>query len=59
MEKISGYNISPWWQAGNAITRGLPADSDVPPPANTAWELKAKNSSVHTDVQEINYAKVD
>ena len=45
-------------QEGNAITRGLPTGNDVPPPKNEVWEQKAKDSSVQTEVKEINYAAV-
>jgi hypothetical protein len=45
-------------QAGSDITRNLPADSDVPPPPNSLLEEKARNSSVNTGLQEINYEKV-
>jgi len=43
-------------QAGNAITRGLPTGNDIPPPKNEVWEQKAKDSSVQTEVKQINYA---
>ena len=45
-------------QAGQFITRGLPADSDVAPPRNQAWEEKAKDSNVNTGISEINYSQV-
>jgi hypothetical protein len=45
-------------QAGADITRNLPADSDVPPAVNPILEQKARNSSVNTGINEINYEKV-
>jgi hypothetical protein len=45
-------------QAGADITRNLPADSDVPPAVNSILEQKARNSSVNTGINEINYEKV-
>jgi hypothetical protein len=45
-------------QAGSQITRNLPADSDIPPAVNPLLEKKAKNSSINTGINEINYDKV-
>ena len=36
----------------------MPTGNDVPPPKNEVWEQKAKDSSVQTEVKEINYAAV-
>lgn len=55
----SGDFLACWGeQAGQFITRGLPADSDVAPPKNKVWEDKAKDSSVNTGISEINYSQV-
>jgi len=43
---------------GKAITRGLPAGNDVPPPPHPEWLEKAKNSSSNSGFKEINYAKL-
>ena len=51
---LSCYNE----QEGNAITRGLPKDSDKAPDSRPDYEAKAKDSNVDAGQKEINYAKL-